>query len=85
MSTQISNYPKRLKCEGTPLGDSYNKLALRTIGERRWNVMKYDGRMRMCDVPDEHIPIIELLADQLESYVPMEEKEKMEHPSKLNK
>ena len=81
MSTQISDYPKRLKCEGTPQGDLYNKLALRTIGERRWNVMKYGGHMMMHAVPDEHIPIIELLADQLESYVP----EKGKDPLKLNK
>jgi len=66
-------YPKRLNCEGTPKGDSLNKLALNTIGQERWNVMKTGvGSMSMFSIPDHHIPIIELLADYLETYDPNE-------------
>lgn len=66
-------YPKRLICEGTPEGDRLNQLALNTIGEARWNLMKTgDGNMFMYSVPDHHIPIIELLADYLETYDPNE-------------
>jgi len=64
-------YPKRLNCQGTPEGNRLNQLALNTIGEARWNVMKTGvGNMFMYSVPDHHIPIIELLADYLETYDP---------------
>ena len=67
------NYPKRLKSEGTDLGNFYNALALDTIGETMWYEMK-NGNLNWTMIDDRYFKIAEILGEQLETYDPDEEK-----------
>lgn len=64
-------YPKRLKSEGTELGDSYNKLALSMLGERLWYQMK-NGGFYASKLEDDEFIMAEFLNEELETYDPDE-------------
>jgi hypothetical protein len=56
----------RLKNEGTEEANNYNKLALRTLGERDWEAMK-NGTLNWSMIEDIYFSIAELLGEQLET------------------
>ena len=64
-------YPKRLKSEGTELGDFYNKLALSTLGERLWYQMK-NGGFYASKLEDDEFIMAKFLNEELETYDPDE-------------
>jgi len=66
MSTKESPFPMRLKNEGSEEATFYNKLALITIGEQQWELMK-KGRLNWSLIKDEYFKFAELLNDQLET------------------
>ena len=66
MSTKESRFPMRLKDEGSREADFYNKLALKTIGEQQWELMK-KGRLDWSLIEDEYFKFAELLGEQLET------------------
>jgi len=61
-----SPFPMRLKNEGSEKAIYYNNLALRTLGEQKWEDMK-NGRLAWGYIEDEHFRTAELLGEQLET------------------
>jgi hypothetical protein len=62
-------YPKRLKLEGTELGDSFNELAIITLGETIWYQMK-NGGFYASKLEDDEFIMAQFLNKQLETYDP---------------